>query len=105
MGKGLDPENVKLGQRLQDYRLAAHVTQQEMADFCKLSKNYISALERGVNKCSVKTLLHYCNLLKVSPSELIGYEVNRVDPELLSLLSKLDKTQQKKVLNMIRAIL
>ena len=37
-----------LGQRLQMCREAKKVTQAEMAKACNLSKNYISAIERGV---------------------------------------------------------
>ena len=105
MGRSFDPENVELGRRLQNYRLAEHVTQQEIADACGLSKNYISALERGVNKCSVQTLIRYCTRLDVTPNELLGYEINAIDPELLTLLGKLDKNRQKKIFNMIRAML
>lgn len=50
---------------LQYYRKKAKVTQKTMAELTGLSKNYISAMERGINKCNGRTLLTYiktCNI-------------------------------------------
>lgn len=41
--KALPEENKRLNKRLQDFRKEAHIQQQEMADYCGLSKNYLSA--------------------------------------------------------------
>ena len=60
-------EMVKLKQNeiLQYYRKKAKITQKVMAEKTGLSKNYISAMERGINKCNGHTLLVYikeCNI-------------------------------------------
>lgn len=103
-------DNKKIGKQLQYYRESAKVTQQEMADECGLSKNYISALERGVNKCNVQTLIGYCRKLNVTPNELLGIETlekekSDVMPELLQLLATLDREQQTKIFYMLEALL
>ena len=63
---------MELGKRLQQYREERKVTQQEMADACGLTKNYISALERGINKINANALIGYANKLDVSLDELAG---------------------------------
>lgn len=55
----------KQNEILQYYRKKAKITQKVMAEKTGLSKNYISAMERGINKCNGHTLLVYikeCNI-------------------------------------------
>ena len=93
---------MELGQRLQSCREARKVTQAEMAAACGLSKNYISAMERGVNKCSAQTLIAYADKLDMSLDELVGKKQGTIIPELKRLLETCDEQQQKKVLQMIK---
>ena len=90
-----------LGSRLQECRQAQKVTQKEMADACGLSKNYISAMERGINKCSAQTLIAYANKLNMSIDELVGKEKSTILPELRLTLEGADIQTQKKILDMI----
>lgn len=101
----MDFDQIALGKRLQYYRETGKVTQQEMANACGLSKNYISALERGINKCNVAMIVGYSKKLGISTDELIGLDSNNIIPDLQKLLSSLDKEQQTKILNMIKAML
>ena len=98
-------DNMEMGKRLQFFREQSNVTQKEMAEACSLSKNYISALERGVNKCSVPTLIGYCKKLDVTPNELLGFWDPDIIIELRNVLSGLDKKRQLKVLKMVQALL
>ena len=94
-----------LGQRLQICREAKKITQAEMAQACHLSKNYISAIERGVNKCTAQTLIAYAEKLDMSLDELIGREnTGNIIPELRRILSSMEPEQQKKILQIIRLI-
>ena len=94
-----------LGQRLQICREAKKITQAEMALACHLSKNYISAIERGVNKCTAQTLIAYAEKLDMSLDELIGREnTGNIIPELRRILSSMELEQQKKILQIIRLI-
>ena len=88
-----------LGSRLQECRQSRKVTQQEMADACGLSKNYIS------NKCSAQTLIAYARKLNMSLDELVGKEKSVILPELRALLEQTDMQTQKKILDMIRLML
>ena len=94
-----------LGQRLQICREAKKITQAEMALACHLSKNYISAIERGVNKCTAQTLIAYAEKLDMSLDELIGREnTGNIIPELRRILSSMEPEQQKKILQIIHLI-
>lgn len=96
----------RLGARLQEYRIAHKVTQQEIAEACGLSKNYISAIERGVNKVNAETLIAYAQRLDVSLDELVGFEAGAsILPELRMAVSQLDAEQQQKALDMIKILI
>ena len=97
---------MELGRQLQKCREDRRVTQQEMADACGLSKNYISAMERGVNKCNAHTLIAYAEKLDMSLDDLVGKtDRNKILPELLSVLGTCDRQQQLKILQMVKLML
>jgi len=93
---------MELGKRLKECRRSCKVTQQEMAAACGLSKNYISAMERGINKCSAQTLITYANKLNMSLDELVGNRKSAVLPELRMLLESTDENTQRKLIEVIR---
>ena len=93
---------MELGKRLKECRRSCKVTQQEMAAACGLSKNYISAMERGINKCSAQTLITYANKLNMSLDELVGNRKSAVLPELRMLLESTDENTQRKIIEVIR---
>lgn len=82
------------------------ITQLELAKKCNLTKNYVSSLERYVNKCSADTLILIAQALNVPVSALVGdMDTEAINPELYSLITSIDKTQQEKLIPMIRATL
>ena len=96
------PEAEKLGLRLQKCREKKKITQQEMADACGVSKNYISAIERGINKMSVFTFAKYCEKCGITPNDILLPRRDRVIPELENTLLELTGDEQLKVLECIR---
>ena len=61
----------RFGQMLQSYRLKAHITQQQIADATGMTKNYISAIERGVHKCNAETFITYARMCHASLDEMV----------------------------------
>lgn len=103
MSNKSDPEmNIHIGHLLKSAREACNVSQAEIALATGMSKNHISAIERGISKTSVELLLGYCKKLDISADALLGLFDNKILPELYSELVKLDSIQQSKVLAMIR---
>ena len=95
---------MELGKRLQECRESKRVTQAEMADACGLSKNYLSAMERGVYKCNAQTLIAYAERLGISLDEIVGTDNINIIPELRRAIEELSDEQQKKVLQVIKII-
>lgn len=96
-------ENVQIGRLLQQARESKKVLQSEMVEPCDLTKNHISAVERGVSQASIKMLLGYCKKLNMTPNEILEFhsELNLI-PELKDMLSVMDKEQQKRLVDMIK---
>lgn len=95
-----------LGMRMQQARESRKITQSEMANYCGLSKNYISALERGVNNPSAETIINYADKCEMSLDELVGrVNAKEIIPELKRLLMSMDLKQQKKMYRIIQSIM
>lgn len=93
-----------LGWHLKSLREQAGLTQQEFAEIAGCSKNYISAIERGINKLTVSVLLEYCDITHTSPNEALRYGPIDTNRELVQVVSSLTKTQYDMVLKMIKAL-
>ena len=105
----------RLGERLKFYRQRGNVTQAEMADFCGLSKNHISAIERGLYSCTLKILMKYAMKLNLSLDTLAGLEVNeftkefteekpKILPELQKALTETSEKDQYKILQFLHLL-
>lgn len=94
-----------LGHRLQEFREQAGLTQQQLSELAGCSKNYLSAVERGINKLTVPVLLEYCNATHKSPNEVLGYGTTEANDELVSIVSSLTKEQYDQAVKMLKALL
>ena len=61
-----------LGHELRKARLDADLTQEELAVRARLSREYISKLERNVQSPTVKTLLVLCKIMDLKASTVIS---------------------------------
>nr|WP_296009277.1 helix-turn-helix transcriptional regulator [uncultured Blautia sp.] len=106
--KLLPEESKELNKRLQNFRKEAHIQQQEMADYCGLSKNYLSAMERGINKCNAHVLISYARKLNVSLDELTGLTSERPEetiiPDLKNAIAAMSHKDQEKLLEIINIL-
>lgn len=74
MGNRTNTEiNKKIGGLLQKARMAKRLTQGEVAKHIGISEHHLSAIERGVSKASVEVLLGYCEILSVSPNDILVF--------------------------------
>lgn len=93
-----------LGQRLQQFRKNARISQEEMANYCNLSRHYISAIERGLYKCNVYILIDYAKKLGVSLDVLTGLDDFEILPELRTELQNTKPEDQKKMLEILKIL-
>ena len=98
----IEEENVIIGKKLQNARERHGVHQSEMCVPCGLTKNHISAVERGVSKASIKMLMGYCEKLGTTPNDILGYEDISIIPDLKALLAAMDEEQQNRLVKMIK---
>lgn len=65
-----NPVATAVGKRVKACRIAADLSQEELADAAYLDRTRISAIERGVANPTVETLGYICNVLGLTLSEL-----------------------------------
>ena len=102
--KSNEQENIRIGRLLQYARESRRLLQSDMTEATGLSKNHISAVERGISKPSIEMLLGYCERLETTPNDILGYSDNEVLPELKIELSKMDEEQQRKILEIVKIL-
>lgn len=103
----IEDRNKQLGQHMQQYRKAAHVTQQEMSEFCDASKNHLSKIEQGVCKCPAHIFIDYGKRLNVSLDELANSptpSVPYIIPELQTAISQLSRQKQQTLVTIAQAL-
>jgi transcriptional regulator with XRE-family HTH domain len=68
-----------LGNELRKARIAAGLTQEELAFRAKVSRNYVSLLELNEKSPTVQTLIRVCNALQIKASALIARAERKAD--------------------------
>ncbi|MCY3934755.1 MAG: helix-turn-helix transcriptional regulator [Chloroflexi bacterium] len=66
----------QFGDRVRGIRLAKNLSQEQLAQKCKLDRTYISSLERGKRNVSLKNLAALAEALEISLSELLDGVLN-----------------------------
>ena len=98
-------EDALLGQRLQSCRIAANVTQADIAQEAGLTTHYISSIERGVHKCNAKTLIAYAKKCNLSLDYIVGLpNGTNIMVELKDRISGMDLQQQQRLLEFLNAL-
>ena len=70
-----------LGAELRRARIAAGLTQEELAFAANLHRTYISQLERDIKSPTVDTLFRLCAAMSVRASQLIARVERRSQPD------------------------
>ncbi|MFA9479352.1 helix-turn-helix domain-containing protein [Phycisphaerales bacterium AB-hyl4] len=78
-----------LGEELKHARLAAGLTQEQLAAKAKLTREYVSLLERGQKSPTVDTLLRLCKAMNASA----GAMLSRIEATTLTTSSRQRKIQ------------
>lgn len=67
----MEYDRASVGARVQQYRKAMGVTQEELAEKIEKSVRLVVDVERGVAGMSMETLLRICAVLRVTPNDLL----------------------------------
>jgi transcriptional regulator with XRE-family HTH domain len=68
----VSPDHAALGRAIRDLRSAAGISQEGLADRCRLHRTYVGGIERGERNVSFSNLLRIAAALGVRPSELLA---------------------------------
>ncbi len=60
-----------IGKNLKDYRISQGKTQKDMADLLEIGYQNYSTMERGLYQPSLKKLLEICDILHLTPNDLL----------------------------------
>ena len=67
----MTPDLKRFGQRVRELRIAAGLSQEELAERAGLHRTYVGGIERGERNVGVLNLLQLARALKVRPGELL----------------------------------
>lgn len=73
MVDNFDRELIDLGIRIKQYRIQKNMTQTELASNCDIDIRTIQRFEKGKNNFSIKIYFAICNVLNVSPKDLLQF--------------------------------
>lgn len=89
----IEAVSVALGQKLKELRIAANLSQSELAFDCELDRTYISLIERGLANPSLWTLATIAHALKLTVPDLLAGNAHTVLPSSLGHGVKRRKNQ------------
>ncbi len=59
-----------IGERIKQYRLAANITQEKLAEQIDISTSFLSRIETGIAVAGLETYLRICNVLNISLNDI-----------------------------------
>ncbi len=68
---GTEDLNARLAQNLRRLRLAAGLSQEDLADRCGLHRTYVGGVERGERNVTLQTMAKLATALRVDPLDLL----------------------------------
>lgn len=99
----------KLGKRLKEERLKQNMTQEQLAETVNLSNVYISHVESGSAKPSLKTLIEICNALAITPDFVLYDSLYKskeyITDEIANLLKNCSEKNLHLIVKLIKAVL
>ena len=75
---------IELGKRIKTARLAAGLTQEQLAERVNLSSGHCAHVERGTTKVSLSALVDMANALNTTPDKLLIDNNYQATPHLLA---------------------
>lgn len=64
---------IRFGLRVKEIRMQQHISQEELAFRCGLSKNYVSDVERGTRNISLKSIEKFAKGFQIKEQDLFRF--------------------------------
>lgn len=96
------------GKILRDFRIKNNLTQEQLSEKLGISLKYISRIENGNNGIKTQTLIHYLNILGITPNTI--YQPFITNPEVIKNIELSEKinalsSDKKELINSILDLL
>ncbi|WP_373231837.1 helix-turn-helix domain-containing protein [Cohnella sp.] len=100
----------KVGQRIRKQREALEISREQLAERIGRVPRFCADIERGKAGMSIETMFSICNLLKLSPNELLlGQEENATPYDetalIMAALNQCTEKQRKDALALLKLFL
>ena len=97
-----------IGERIKEQRLRNKLTQEQLSEKLGISKNHLSAIERGVYRVQIETLVMIINCLGCTADDLFcdvidnGYKIR--SSRLSERIAKLPPEEQNRILAVVNTM-
>ena len=98
-------KNYSLSKKLKTIRKSCNKTQEQFAKKLGVSRITVQNYENEITNPSIDVLKSYCELGNISWNDLLGYEINTTESELVSLIMSLSSDTQNKLLVFLKSII
>ena len=105
MVMGMEIDSKLIGKRIKHRREIASLSQEQLAEQLKLSKNHISSIERGKSMLTTKCLISLCGILGETPNYYLFGEITPEADTITALIQRLSPNEQKKLCHLLNAYL
>ena len=90
-----------LGKKLQKIRLAVGLQQVEVFEKLGIPVNRLSTCENGHTNFTIKELIELCELYKITPNDVLGFEMDPASKSVLNKISSLDAAETNLIGNIV----
>lgn len=99
---------IRIGKRITEFRAAANMTQEALAERAELSVPHMSNIEKAKTKLSLPTLVAIANVLNCSADDLLVGNINKdtekFNAEFASILDKHDKEECCLIMHIVKLL-
>lgn len=97
-----------IGQKLKDERKRLGFTQEQVAEVIGISPAFVGHIERAERSMSLDTLIHFCNLYRITMdyllSDTLQLQQNNTLEQINSMLQSKTEAQQMAILDILRSV-
>lgn len=96
-GNTVEPDYREIGRRIAKRRKKLKLTQTKVAEFCNISEQYVSNIERAVSIPSVEVIMLLALALETTPDEFLVGTVRHQDERWKDVAERLRPLNEKQL--------
>lgn len=94
----------QMGERIRNLKIRKGYSQEQLAEYAKISTKFLYSIEKGKCGCSSTTLLNLANALEIDCDYLLTGKVRNIfkDDEIYSVINTLDNQKRFLIKQILR---